>query len=70
MAEHEKELLNQIVNCGSLIEKKREHFKKIEVDDAVLLNGLTDEEQETLSALLDKMKQYWIDAHKARHAKD
>ncbi len=65
-----KELLDQVVNCGNLIEKKREHFKKIDVDDSVLLNGLNDDEQETLSTLLSKMKQYWIEAHKAKHSKN
>ncbi len=68
MTENKKEVLNQIVNCGNLIEKKREHFKKIEVDDTVLLSGLSEEEQETLSDLLKKLKQYWIEAHKAKHS--
>ncbi len=69
MTENKNELLNQIVNCGSLIEKKREHFKKIDVNEEVLLKGLSEEEQKTLSELLAKLKQYWADAHKARHEK-
>ncbi len=61
-----KNVLSQIVDCGKLIEKKREHFKKIEVDENVLLKGLTEKEQEDLSEILTKMKEFWISAHKAR----
>ncbi len=70
MQENKNELLTKIVICGSLIEKKREHFKKIAVQEDVLLNGLTADEQETLGVLLTKMQDFWIAAHKARHAQE
>ncbi len=70
MQENRNELLTKIVVCGGLIEKKRVHFKKIAMPEDVLLNGLTVNEQETLGALLTKMQDYWIAAHKARHAQE
>ena len=63
-----KDLLNQIVTCGNMIEKKRESFKTRNINEEVLLNGLTEDEQEKLAELLSKMKQYWIEAHKKAHS--
>ena len=68
MSENSNKLLFQIVDCGNLIQKKQEHFKKINIDDKVLLGGLSQEEQESMSTLLTKMKDYWIQKHKENHS--
>ena len=63
----QKALLNQLVTCGNLIEKKRESFKTRGIQEEVLLGGLDAMEQEQLEQLLTKLKQYWMEAHKKAH---
>ena len=64
---NENKLLTQIVSCGDLIKKKREHFKSKGIDEEMLLKGLSEDEQAEISILLTKMKNYWIEAHKSHH---
>lgn len=65
--DNKNQLLTQIINCGDLIKKKREHFAEKNIDEVLLLKGLSEDEQVELSNLLFKMKNYWIEAHKSHH---
>lgn len=62
-------LIRELSFCGQIAEHKSEKMQEHNMDENMLLKGLSIEEQDMLLQLLQKLKTYWIEEHKRQHSK-
>lgn len=63
-------LVRQLYLCGQIAEHKSEKSREHGRDEELIFSVLSDEEKETLSALLSKLQKQWAKDHAEHHKKD
>ncbi len=61
------ELVKLISICGQVAEHKSEKFLESGKDEAMILSALSENEQEQLKALLEKLQKIWLSEHADHH---
>lgn len=63
----ENALVRQLSICGQVAEHKSEKIREHGGDEERILAPLTQEERQTLAALLAKLQTHWMEDHAAHH---
>lgn len=61
------ELVKLISICGQVAEHKSEKMRENGRDEAMIVAGLSEEEQNTLKELLTKLQAQWLKDHAEHH---
>lgn len=62
------EVIKLLSICGQIAEHKSEKMQEHNMDEAMLLKNLTDDEQNQLKSILNKLKTNWVEEHKKHHS--
>ena len=63
------ELVKKLSICGQVAEHKSEKMQENGVDEEAIMSVLSEEEKNTLDAILTKLQGAWLEGHKAHHAR-
>lgn len=63
------ELVKKLSICGQVAEHKSEKMQENGVDEEAIMSVLSEEEKNTLDAILTKLQADWLEGHKAHHTR-